>query len=76
MTALGPSDACTNACKSYKGADRCGGNYAISLYRLTGVQYDTGSGAFVCMLYECDRVGLDVFVCALRDHHLLSLLVC
>lgn len=45
MTGLGPSNGCTNACKDYKGADRCGGQYAISLYRLTGVQYDTGAGA-------------------------------
>lgn len=44
MTALGPSTGCTNVCKDYKGADLCGGSYAISLYRLTGVQYDTGSG--------------------------------
>lgn len=49
VTALGPSDACANACKVYKGADRCGGNYAISLYRLTNVQYDQGAG--VCHLW-------------------------
>jgi hypothetical protein len=44
VTALGPSIGCTAACKEYKGADSCGGDYAISLYRLTGVQYDTGAG--------------------------------
>lgn len=49
VTALGPSDGCVNACKDYRGADRCGGQYAISLYRLTGVAYDTGAGA-CCLL--------------------------
>jgi hypothetical protein len=49
VTALGPSTGCTNACKDYRGADRCGGQYAISLYRLTGVQYDTGAGTALMM---------------------------
>lgn len=44
MTALGPSTGCVTACKDYRGADLCGGDYAISLYRLTGMQYDTGAG--------------------------------
>jgi hypothetical protein len=44
VTALGPSTACVTPCKDYRGADICGGDYAISLYRLTGVQYDTGAG--------------------------------
>lgn len=44
VTALGPSTGCVNACKDYRGADRCGGEFAISLYRVTGVQYDTGAG--------------------------------
>lgn len=44
VTALGPSTGCTAACKEFKGADRCGGDFAISLFRLTGMQYDTGAG--------------------------------
>lgn len=44
VTALGPSTGCVNVCKDYRGADSCGGDYAISLYRLTGVEYDTGAG--------------------------------
>ena len=57
VTALGASTGCTVACKDYKGADRCGGDYAISLYRLTGVQYDTGAGGWcvLVLLWQCHK---------------------
>jgi hypothetical protein len=44
VTALGPSNGCVNPCKDYRGADTCGGDYAISLFRINGMQYDTGAG--------------------------------
>lgn len=44
VTALGPSPNCTNSCRSFKGADKCGGDYAISLFNLTTVQNDMGLG--------------------------------
>ncbi len=60
VTALGPSTACTNACHEYTGADACGGQYAISLYRLDNATYDTGAGAaWSVEIHEADNsVGL------------------
>ncbi|WIA21235.1 hypothetical protein OEZ85_000476 [Tetradesmus obliquus] len=71
VTRNGPSTNCTNKCRGWPTSDKCGGDYAISLYQIPNMTYDTGAGGHYQYLREMPVSVAHIMQNTGRDEYLL-----